>query len=162
MLYRRQRMRPCSIARSVWLKIPRGIDNRQTRTSEPKYRLSKGSKYGINQYPNKKYRHAAANPTATAARIQSDSFRGSAATSRARAQLHPINPRLLRIMGHNITVASSPLAVGPKLRAVKIPVINPQNWIAKLVENVAIFALEKIILGTRGKPLRGCNGILSR
>jgi len=29
------------------------------------------------------------------------------------------------------------------MRAVKIPVINPQNWMAKLVEKVAIFALEK-------------------
>src|SRR5258708_2285391 len=43
-----------------------------------------------------------------------------------------------------MTVASSPLAVRPKRRAVKTPVISPQNWMARLVEKVAIFALEKI------------------
>jgi len=58
-------------------------------------------------------------------------------------------------MGHNITVASSPLAVGPKMRAVKIPVINPQNWMAKLVEKVAIFALEKIMLRPWGNARGG-------
>jgi hypothetical protein len=31
------------------------------------------------------------------------------------------------------------------MRAVRIPVISPQNWMAKLVEKVTIFALEKII-----------------
>ena len=65
-------------------------------------------------------------------------------------------------MGNNITVASSPLAVGPKMRAVKIPVINPQNWMAKLVEKVAIFALEKIMLRPWGKARGGCNGIQIR
>src|SRR5258706_15963178 len=89
----------------------------------------------------------AANPRATALQIWSDSLSGLFATARARAQLQPINPKLLRMMGHNMTVASSPLAEGPRMRAVKIPVIIPHTWIAKLVKKVPILALEKIIRG---------------
>src|SRR5579864_2512073 len=125
--------------------MPTGIDSRQRRTREARWRLSCGSKCGASQYPARRHRKAAADPTVSAARIQSASFSGLAATSRASAQLQPSNPRLLRIMGHNMTVASSPLAVGPRRRAVKIPVISPQNWMARLVEKVAMLALEKII-----------------
>jgi hypothetical protein len=56
-------------------------------------------------------------------------------------------------MGHNMTVASSPLAVGPRSRAVKIPVISPQAWMARLVEKVAMLALEKIIFEAARRQL---------
>src|ERR1017187_3755841 len=91
------------------------------------------------------YTNEAANPIAMALHVWSASDRGSFATPRARAQLQPISPRLLKMMGHNRTVASSPRAEGPRMRAVKIPVITPQAWIARLVKNVPILALEKII-----------------
>ena len=39
-------------------------------------------------------------------------------------------------------------AEGPRMRAVKTPVITPQLWIARLVKNVPILALEKIIRKT--------------
>jgi hypothetical protein len=54
---------------------------------------------------------------------------------------------LVKITGHNITVANSPLAVGPRTRAVRTPVIRPETWIATLVRNVEILALENIMLG---------------
>src|SRR5580704_12991702 len=74
----------------------------------------------------------------------SHSRSGSFATSRARTQLQPINPRLLKITGHKMTVASSPLATGPSNRAVRMPVAAPQTWMIKLVENVPKLALENI------------------
>src|ERR1700681_3922188 len=93
----------------------------------------------------REYMDAAASPTAAAPQIRSASLSGWLATCRASAQLQPINPRLLKIMGHNITVASSPRAAGPKRRAVTTPVITPQPWMARLVKNVLVFALEKIM-----------------
>jgi hypothetical protein len=121
-----------------------GMSNRQNLATGSKYPLSAGSSNGIRKYPARRYNNAVTSPTATPTAAQSDSHSGSFATSRARTQLQPINPRLLKIMGHKMTVASSPLATGPSRRAVTMPVTAPQAWMIKLVENVPKLALENI------------------
>src|SRR4029077_3083455 len=96
------------------------------------------------KYPTRRYNRAVARPTATPTAAQSHSRSGSFATSRARTQLQPISPRLLKMVGHKMTVASSPLATGPSRRAVIIPVAAPQAWMIELVENVPKLAFENI------------------
>lgn len=111
--------------------------------------MSEGSNTGSKKYPARKYKRAVAIPTVIPVAAQSLSRCGSFAISRARTQLQPIKPRLLKTVGHRITVASSPLAAGPNRRAVSMPVPAPQACMARLVENVPKLALEKITRARR-------------